>query len=54
MLITNLMLEVATFKLVYSFEYNLGQVARTLGSTHQIMLGFDLQKKKKEEIPAAQ
>ncbi len=53
-LISNLMVEVGPIKLVYSFEYSLSEVARTLGSTHQIMLGFDLQKKKKEEIPAAQ
>ena len=53
-LITNLMLEVATFKLVYSFEYNLSEVAKTLGTTHQIMLGFDLQKKKKEDAPLTQ
>ena len=53
-LISNLMVEVGPIKLVYSFEYSLSEVARTLGSTHQIMLGFDLQKKKKEEIPVAQ
>ena len=48
-LITNLMVEVKSFKLVYSFEYSLSQVGRTLGTTHQIMLGFDLQKKKTTE-----
>ncbi len=51
MLITNLMVEVKSFKLVYSFEYSLSEVAKTLGTTHQIMLGFDLQKEKKTEIP---
>jgi type IX secretion system PorP/SprF family membrane protein len=50
-LISNLMVEVGPIKLVYSFEYSLSEVARTLGSTHQIMLGFDLQKKKTTETP---
>lgn len=50
-LITNLMLEVKTFKLVYSFEYGLSELTKTIGTTHQVMLGFDLQKKKKAETP---
>lgn len=41
--------EVAKLKIVYSFEYNLGQTYKALGSTHQILLGIDLCQKKSKE-----
>lgn len=47
----NAMVELTGFKLVYSYEYSLSNVYKQLGNTHQIMLGFDLQKKKKDPAP---
>ena len=46
--LANAMVKLSAIKVVYSYEYTLGQVNRYIGSTHQIMLGFDLQKKKKD------
>lgn len=50
-LLANLMVEFGLIKLVYSYEYGMSKVYKVLGNTHQIMLGFDLQKKKKESKP---
>ncbi len=50
--LANAMVELSVFKLVYSYEYNLSNIYKQLGNTHQIMLGFDLQKKKKDPAPA--
>jgi len=48
-IIANFGAELAKIKIVYSFEYNLGKIYKSLGSTHQIMLGFDLCQKKKDK-----
>lgn len=50
-MLANLMVELSVVKLVYSYEYSLSEVYRQFGNTHQIMLGFDLQKKKKDTKP---
>ncbi len=51
-LIVNAMVELGGLRVAYSFEYSLAEVSRTLGNTHQVMLGFDLQKNKKDPTPA--
>lgn len=50
--LANFMVELSVIKLVYSYEYSLSKLSRLFGNTHQIMLGFDLQKKKKNPTPA--
>ncbi len=48
-LITNLAAEMKGFKIVYSFDYNFNQISKVLGTSHQILLGFDLCQKKSKE-----
>jgi type IX secretion system PorP/SprF family membrane protein len=43
--------EVGKFKIAYSFDYGSGANANTLGSSHQVLLGFDLCKAKKAKKP---
>lgn len=38
--------ELDKFKIAYSFDYGTGSTAKNLGSSHQILLGFDLCKNK--------
>jgi hypothetical protein len=47
-LITNLSAEIKGLKMVYSFEYNFQQITKVFGTTHQILLGFDLCQKKRK------
>jgi type IX secretion system PorP/SprF family membrane protein len=47
-LITNLSAEIKGLKMVYSFEYNFQEITKVFGTTHQILLGFDLCQKKRK------
>ena len=43
--------EVDRFKIAYSFDYNTVKSTISMGSSHQILIGFDLCKNKKAKIP---